>query len=649
MQSEIIINIPQKELIGCIDEIVKDLNIKVRVLDAAFETAVDLAKELIGTKPDFFRVIISGGATLKLLRQEFPNVTFVNYDPTEYDVLLALKQARMLGNVIGLFHGDYQKLAIMEQLADVLGLVTRGYVYGSMQEVIRQLGKAKQDGVDVVVGVGQLIGDAAHEIGFKYISLWQREHTIRSALERAVEIVEAEVGKLTSAKKVDAIAANSNEGISAVDENGIVTLFNPVASRLFGLSEEDVVGRSLNDLTYANCLVSLFDSYRQDQVFEHEVRTKVVLVNRVPIVVRGSFEDTVAGSKGTLVTFREMTKFREETGTRRELIAKGLVAKHYFENIVHVNSRMTEVLAKARKFAGTDCTVLIRGESGTGKELLAQSIHNGHRKRCNKPFVAVNAASLEDSLLRSELFGYVEGAFTGASKGGKPGLFEVAQGGTLFLDEVGKMKLDLQASLLRVLQEKEVRRIGSDRIIPVDVRIIAASNENLEELVSKGSFREDLYFRLNVLNLNLPPLRQRKEDIPRLTGSLLKNICRNHAKPVFNLPQTLFKRLSEAEWPGNIRQLENVLERCVVLSDNESEAAGILLELLEDEFGQMPGSDAELPAGEGEYISVPLGTLADMTAELVRRISKREGLSNSELALKLGISRPTLIKMLNSR
>ncbi|HEX3032456.1 MAG TPA: sigma 54-interacting transcriptional regulator [Bacillota bacterium] len=641
MQSEIVVNIPQKEVIEFVDDIVKDLGMEVTVLDYSFEEGVIKAQEMFDANPGIFRVVVSGGATIKLLRKQFPEITFVNYDPAEYDVILALKQARMLGNLIGLFHGDYQKLKIMEQLSEVFGLAARGYLYSNGEEFRSQLDKACNEGVDLVVGVGQFIEDEVHARGLKYVSALQGENTIRNALERAREIVEFESRKRLNAEQVSVIANSSNEGIIAIDEHKVITVFNPVASRLYGFGEEEVLGRSLEELSYCPCLVSIFEGHTGKQAFQHEIRNAVVQVNRIPIIVRSS-------SRGTLVNFREVTQFHEETGTRRELIGKGLVAKHYFENIIHVNSKMTEVIAKARKFAGTDATVLIRGESGTGKELLAQSLHNGHRTRCNKPFVAVNAASLDDSLLRSELFGYVEGSFTGASKGGKPGLFEIAQGGTLFLDEVGKMKKDLQASLLRVLQEKEVRRIGSDRVIPVNVRVVAASNENLEELVKKGEFREDLYFRLNVLTLNLPPLRERREDVPRLVASLLKKISRDHGKQILGFPQIVFKRLTEEDWPGNVRQLEHLLERCVVLADNEQDAPGILMELLDEEFGS--AHKQEIPQILGrEQICIPLGTLAEMNSELVRRVSSREKLSNSELALKLGISRPTLLKMLNSK
>ena len=350
--------------------------------------------------------------------------------------------------------------------------------------------------------------------------------------------------------------------------------------------------------------------------------------------------------RNALSVAKEMLDSLPEFRLKKELNPKGFTAKYKFSDIVHTDKKMSLVIEKARKYSNTDCTVLIKGESGTGKELLAQSMHNEHKLRSQGPFVAINCAALDNNLFKSELFGYAEGSFTGAVKGGKPGLIELAGGGTLFLDEIGKLKFEQQGNLLRVLQEKEVRRIGSDRLIPLDVRVIAASNENLSELVKKGVFREDLYFRLSVLKLDIPPLRERKEDIREQTLFFLDEFSERYGKSIYSFPARIFQRLSAPAWPGNSRQLGHLIERCIVLASQEEEAAEIISELLDEEF-----AESVWPAGSEENaqdkISVNISTLAEMNTEIVRRIRDKAKLTNSELALKLGISRPTLTKMLN--
>jgi transcriptional regulator with PAS, ATPase and Fis domain len=223
----------------------------------------------------------------------------------------------------------------------------------------------------------------------------------------------------------------------------------------------------------------------------------------------------------------------------------------------------------AERISDSNSSVLLIGESGTGKELFAQAIHD-NSVRCFSPFVAINCASIPEHLLESELYGYEDGAFTGAKKGGKIGQFENANGGTLFLDEIGDMPLAMQSKLLRVLQEKEVRHVGGHKPIPVDVRVIAATHRDLEKMVEDGEFRQDLYYRLNVIKIDIPPLRKRKEDIPLISISLLKKLEKRFFRKGIELSEEVLEKLMEHKWPGNIRELENVLERCVNVLDGNT-------------------------------------------------------------------------------
>jgi transcriptional regulator with PAS, ATPase and Fis domain len=490
----------------------------------------------------------------------------------------------------------------------------------------------------VVIGAGEKIASVVEQKGMQYISVMGGENTIRDALGRAKTILDAQQReKRTAFEYMKEVTNYSNEGIIAINEKRIITVFNSIAARFFGIKETEVIGHSLADLSQFRDLIKLFESPYKKLGYIVQTSKGAISVNRVPHFDNQRLIDV-------FISFKEVT--RDDAKSNRDVLARGFVAKYSFDDIIHESSKMERVVAKAKKYANTNSAVLIRGESGTGKELLAQSIHNGHLLRSERPFVAVNCASLEDTLLRSELFGYTEGSFTGAVKGGKPGLFELAQGGTLFLDEIGKMKIDLQGSLLRVLQEKEVRRIGSDRVIPVDVRIIAASNEDLEDLVRRGAFREDLYFRLNVLQLNLPALRGRKEDIPALAHFLSKKLANKFAKPNYLVPEPILDKMKDLEWQGNIRQLENFLERCTILAENESEWLDLVDELLEEELliNLSEKKDCELAE---DKIYVSMSTLEEMNAEIIKKIREKTRLTNTELALKLGISRPTLLKVLN--
>jgi len=238
-----------------------------------------------------------------------------------------------------------------------------------------------------------------------------------------------------------------------------------------------------------------------------------------------------------------------------------------FENIITNNIKMNEMLDIVANVAATDASVLIRGETGTGKELIAKALHyNSHR--AEKPFRSINCTTLADSLLESELFGHVKGAFTGATRD-RAGLFEHADGGTLFLDEIGDISANMQGKLLRVLQEMEFERLGSNETVKVDVRIIAATNRNLEEAISQGKFRGDLFFRLNVIPVFIPPLRERKDDIALLADHFLEKFCLKHKKTNRTIPAELMSMLLTHDWPGNIRELENSLERAVIFSKNE--------------------------------------------------------------------------------
>ncbi|MGE4354307.1 MAG: sigma-54 interaction domain-containing protein, partial [Oscillospiraceae bacterium] len=322
---------------------------------------------------------------------------------------------------------------------------------------------------------------------------------------------------------------------------------------------------------------------------------------------------------GTVVTLQYVSRLQDsEAKLRSKLSEKEHKAKHRFYEILGSAPTITFAISQAQKFSQVEASVLITGKSGTGKELFAQSMHNASRRK-SFPFVAINCAAIPENLLESELFGYVEGAFTGAVRGGKMGIIEMAHRGTLFLDEISELPLGLQARLLRVLQEREIRRLGHDKVINVDVRVFSATNRNLDELVSQGKFREDLYYRLDVLRLNLPSLSERREDIPILCRHYINLYAEHNKKTAPEFSREAIALLSSLPWEGNIRELCNVCQRLIVLCDTGEIGA----KLVEEAINRSPQS-----------------VRSDNRQLVVSLLA--QGISKSDIAARLGIERTTL-------
>lgn len=339
----------------------------------------------------------------------------------------------------------------------------------------------------------------------------------------------------------------SNDAIIAFNENEKIIIYNKKAQDFFKMDSWKVLGKTLREFFCEKQLENLCVMQKvEEEVFN--INEHLFVANKYPLREAEKY-------LGGIITFKKCDEIqRLEFKFRQNIKKKGHIAKYSIEDIIGKSDKMQNLVSKAKRFACSDCSVIIQGESGTGKELFAQAIHNLSNRK-DKSFVAFNCASLTDSLIESELFGYAQGAFTGAKKDGKPGLFELAHQGTMFLDEIGDISLNVQARLLRVLQEKEVIRVGGTKIIPVDIRIVAATNKNLMKLVKEEKFRLDLFYRLNILPLNIPPLRERKEDILYLTDYFLekKGVKRDISKEVMGI-------FMGYDWPGNIRELDNFIE-----------------------------------------------------------------------------------------
>lgn len=386
------------------------------------------------------------------------------------------------------------------------------------------------------------------------------------AIFRDISEVKHLAEEITNLKEIrtllEAIINSTQDAISVVDAEGKGILINKAYTNLVGLTKEDIIGKP-----------ATVDIAEGESVHYRVLKTRMpikgvpmkvgpnkkeVIVHAAPIIVN----EQLKGSVAVIHDVSEIKRLTEELDIAKRKL-RHLEAKYTFEDIIGESPLIKEAKEAAKSVALTNATILLRGESGTGKELFAHAIHNSSQRRHNQ-FVRVNCAALTDSLLGSELFGYAEGAFTGAKKGGKKGLFEEADGGTIFLDEISEIGLNHQAMLLRVLNEKEILRVGESKPIPINVRVIAATNVDLEEAVEEGKFRKDLYFRINVFPIYIPPLRERKEDIPLLVEHFIKKYNQEYGRAVESIEKNALNSLMDYDWPGNIRELENVISRAII-------------------------------------------------------------------------------------
>ncbi|AZV45605.1 sigma-54 interaction domain-containing protein [Peribacillus asahii] len=364
------------------------------------------------------------------------------------------------------------------------------------------------------------------------------------------------------------------ERVVIIDDNGMILYINEGYCQFIGTTMEKAIGQPVQDVIENSRMHRMVKTGKAELAAVQKINGSEMIANRFPI-----FEDgKVVGAVGN-VMFRNPEEWRmyrtkiqnlvEELNYYQAKAQRDLRSKYSFEDLIGSSPIFLGAKTLAQRVSGSNSSVLLIGESGTGKELFAHAIHH-KSTRASAPFVAINCSSIPEHLLESELFGYEDGAFTGAKKGGKKGQFELAGGGTLFLDEIGDMPLSMQSKLLRVLQEKEVVRVGGYKSISIDVRIIAATHRDLEEMVEKGEFRQDLYYRLNVIKIDIPPLRERKADIPPIAKRLLKKLEARFYRNSIELSAEVKERLMQHSWPGNIRELENVLERSINVLDGKT-------------------------------------------------------------------------------
>lgn len=560
-------------------------------------------------------VFVSAGANARLLSRHL-STPFLEIQVTGFDIMLALKKAREYSEKIGVI--TYQsKIPCLEEVATMLSFTVKEVTYTNIEELDKVLDELQQENIQTIVG-SSLVLERAQLRGMNSVFIYSAQG-ISLTLDAAVKVALSKKIESERAERFRLIIDFAYSGIIATDQKGNVTVFNPSAEKIMGIPKEKVLGYPVEDVIPNTKLKYILKSGKSEFNQIQTIGDISILTNRLPIKVNGEV-------LGSIATFQDIgTIQKAEETIRNRLYEKGFLAKSTFNNILGSSDSLLKVKREAYFYAKTDSIVLIMGESGTGKELFAQGIHNSSL-RARHPFIAVNCAALPENLLESELFGYEEGAFTGARKGGKPGLFELAHGGTIFLDEIGEISPKLQSRLLRVLEEREVMRIGGDRIISVNIRILAATNKKLWELVERGEFREDLFYRINVFELHLPPLRERGEDAvligKRFLSKLRPDLSEKERAKL--LSHTLFRSY---RWPGNIRELKNVIERIAVLYNKEVNHGELWSMVLHNKKAFNP-----------EYSE----------CEDILKVLKETRGNKAEAARRLGISRTSLWRKLKT-
>lgn len=522
-----------------------------------------IAHDRVRTSEIMGDIIIARGLTATFLNKMLKgSFTVVEIPMTGYDILRAVNIAQKKYNEreMALIATSNAIYGFEENVQDIFPHM-KSYEISFNSDIAGVINKAVEEGAKVIIGGNEVV-TLAEDMGFSGVRIETGRQGIRQAIDEAWNIHISKIEEESRASRLNAVIENVDEGIIACNVKKEITLCNAYAQGLIGKAMSEIIGKELK-LVHPDFDKVPFDSLKKNEAcYFINMNGVETVVNRIPVLVNGEFDS------GTIVLQKLSSIQKIEAESIRNARSKGLVARNSIKDIIGESKAILQTKQLALNYSRVQANVLLLGETGTGKELFAQSIHNASDRKSN-PFVAINCAALPESLLESELFGYSEGAFTGAIRGGKPGLFELADKGTIFLDEISEMSYTLQGRLLRVLAERSIRRIGHDKVIPVDVRIIAASNKDMEKLVEEKKFREDLFYRLDVLRLPIPPLRERKEDIPILMERFISYYDQKNHLNKHMIDPEIFPILEKRSWPGNVRQLRNLCERIsVIVSDS---------------------------------------------------------------------------------
>lgn len=605
--------------------VAEELGITVEFYEGWLEQAREILNSLSGPPVD---VLMSRGGTAEYLAKK-TSIPVVRVNIGPYDILEGLDEARQYSRNIAITTWN-EPLAGLRLLEKVMDVSITEVVFENLDSLEKRLRSLADADKYCVIGGGPSVS-YAQNYGLPSVFLRTNRATLHSAFINAGQLAALRKEETRKAFRLNAILDAVYDGIVAVDAAGTVEIYNKAAEKALGIASDKVIGQNVVDVIPNTRLEGILRTGQGEIGEIHTIGNTKFLTNRVPI--KNGYE-----MMGAVATFQESSKVvQAEQKIRKDVVKYGQFrAKACFSDIIG-HSNIMEVKKKiAKNFAASDLTVLLYGASGTGKELFAQSIHNASSRAAN-PFVAVNCGALPPTLLESELFGYEEGAFTGARRKGKYGLFELAHGGSIFLDEIDALPIEMQGRLLRVLQEREVLRIGGEAIIPVNVRVIAATNKTPDELVEKQLIREDLLYRLDVLYIEIPPLSERREDIQSLCEHFLPPGENKRLHLMIARLQPYFQKYS---WPGNIRELFNVVQRLSFFADSFDGGQGI-----EDFLKTVaPRIYAEVKRPQAENDTFR-GKVKGLEDELILTAVKEQKTLDRAAAF-LGIGRSTLTRRL---
>ncbi len=613
-----------QEMIDYTEKLAKALGIDIYTVKASVEDAEKIAT--VFKKKDV-KCIMARGRMADILH-ELQMFSVVSCNPMAFDITkaLTLVPVDVKEVVVAVYEPviSYNTMFskdVISAMEEVSGRKLVFLTYQSNADLKNRLHEQLKKGKLWYVGTKSIV-NIAGEHGQKGIELLSGEETMLNAFSEAFNVLGNQKRIFRESAILSDIIDITKQGVITTDAGGKITAINSHALRL--IPEEDLqVGKSIVPFLPASAKAIKSGEELQDEVCF--LKNKKIIINQRPFFL----EEEVIGA---LINIQDAEVIEQLEGKiRNQLKQRGLVARWRFKDILGNSPEINQAKKKAAAFARTEYNILISGETGTGKEMFAHSIHLASKKH-KGPFIVVNCSALPESLLESELFGYAPGAFTGARKEGKTGLFELANDGTIFLDEINSVNYHTQSRLLRVIEEKRVMRLGSDRYTNIDVRVISAANKNLWDAVMEGKFRRDLYFRLNELALVIPPLRQRTEDIPLFINSFLKKFGYRGQKKeeIMSLIQNL---VPHHAWPGNVRELENLLKRIITLL-NQTSLAELTNELYDD-------FSAKKYMTEGKHIMVSLGTLEEMENEIVSQVAALYNNDIGRIAATLGVSKTT--------
>lgn len=564
-------------------------------------------------------IIVSRGGTARLIEERL-GVQVVEIRVSSHDVLRAALGFRGASESVAVV-GFADVIGMVRPVCDLLGIPAAYFPIHEQAELPTLMTELSGSGFRRMIGDTVSV-QAAASYGLDARLIETGEDAVRDALDRARAIYDNVRSQVRKSSQLETLVAAVDENVLLVDGEGNVVLSNLAGLRRAGFRPPTAL--RLADL--GDDVVRLLESSDRQTAEPSERVIDIGGRNYFATVHRLS-DSAVA--EDAVVVIRDISRIRSmDRSIRRQLRQRAPAGKSTFADLVHRDPAMRRCVDLARSYAATESAVVLYGETGTGKELFAQSIHNAS-PRAQGPFVAVNCGAIPPTLIESELFGYVEGAFTGAHKGGKVGLFEAAHGGTIFLDEINELDLSAQARLLRVLQEREVMRIGDNRHIAISIRVLAASNVRLAAEVERGCFRRDLHYRLDVLHLEIPPLRDRRDDIRPLFEHFLAGFAGRNPPPA--VTAEVARLLEGHDWPGNVRELQNAAERYFLWATRLSDTAPV-----ETLLGLAP---AEAPVLASRDLD---GSLREIERRAVKAALAAEGGNVSRAARRLGIDRNTL-------